>query len=61
MKKNPKNPNSAPQKGEEPITKKNDELGEGKLNKVIGGQKAVRDLEATFYTEYASDVKITGK
>jgi hypothetical protein len=36
MKKSPKNPNSAPQK-EASITKKNDELQEGELNKATGG------------------------
>ena len=36
MKKNSPNPNSAPQK-EDPTMKKNDELGEGELNKVTGG------------------------
>ena len=36
MKTNPKNQSSAPQK-EDSITKKNDELQEGELNKVTGG------------------------
>jgi hypothetical protein len=40
--KSPKNPKSAPQK-EDPISKKNDELQEGELNKVTGGRKAGGD------------------
>jgi bacteriocin-like protein len=36
MKKDTKNPQSAPQK-EDPTTKKNDELQEDELNKVTGG------------------------
>ena len=36
MEKDPKNPKGAPQK-ENPATKRNDELQEGKLNKVTGG------------------------
>ena len=35
--KQPPNPNTAPQKKEEPTTKKDEELGEGELNKVTGG------------------------
>jgi hypothetical protein len=37
MKKNPKNQANAPQKKEDPATKKDAELGEGELNKVTGG------------------------
>ena len=37
MKKNPKNQANTPQKKEDPATKKDEELGEGELNKVTGG------------------------
>jgi hypothetical protein len=58
MMKNPKNQGSAPQK-EDSITKKNEELGEGELKKVSGG--SLRKASGTFYTEYASDFKISEK
>ena len=37
MKKNPKNQAKTLQKKEDPATKKDEELGEGELNKVTGG------------------------
>jgi hypothetical protein len=58
MMKNPKNQGSAPQK-KNSITKKKDELQEAELKKVSGG--SLRKASGTFYTEYASDFKISEK
>ena len=45
--KQPPNPNTAPQKKEEPTTKKDEELGEGELNKVTGGIRNLAAIQAT--------------